>query len=275
VLARTKTHLEIYQVKGKDNTQDIKDKCNALFNDKGIEFDHIIITDVKLPYEIAGLLDQKAQFGSLNDYEKTRHEFDLRVINDEEELELIKQQKMEERDSVTEEFQKEYATLERELKLVEAYASKAVEEIRAKQSAKEKSIATESKLTAAQIRAETEIIKAKMLADGKAQSIIIQAENEAYCSVKLAEQMNAVADKNAEAIRVEGEAEGQLTKVMQSRRMYEYLNKKLEVLLALAHNKNIKIYGNQSDDKITELAAYRLLNPGDINLQFKINQDKK
>jgi hypothetical protein len=48
---------------------------------------------VRLPNEIAQPLDQKAQYGSMNDFERTRHEYDMRVLNDNKELEIIKQMK--------------------------------------------------------------------------------------------------------------------------------------------------------------------------------------
>ena len=51
-----------------------------------------------LPADIAGPLDQKAQFGSMNEYERTKQEYDIRILNDNMELELLKQKKMEERD---------------------------------------------------------------------------------------------------------------------------------------------------------------------------------
>lgn len=53
VLARIKTHLEIYQIKGKDHTHDIMSFLNENFKLKGLEFTRVIVTDVKLPSEIA------------------------------------------------------------------------------------------------------------------------------------------------------------------------------------------------------------------------------
>jgi regulator of protease activity HflC (stomatin/prohibitin superfamily) len=93
VLARGKTHLEVYLLR-KDHTHDILDFLNKMFESKGLEFTRIIITNVKLPEEIAKPLDYKAQYGSMNEYEKTRHEFDIRLLNDDREIELIHQRKV-------------------------------------------------------------------------------------------------------------------------------------------------------------------------------------
>ena len=90
VLIRSKTHLEVYQIKGKTNTQEMKDFLNQMFGPKGLEFLDIIITEVLLPEEVKQPLDLKAQFNSFNEMERERYNFDMRLINDSEALELIK-----------------------------------------------------------------------------------------------------------------------------------------------------------------------------------------
>lgn len=69
------------------------DFLNKMFENKGLEFTRIIVQNVKLPTEIAQPLDQKAQYGSMNDFERSKHEYDMRVLNDNKELEIIKQTK--------------------------------------------------------------------------------------------------------------------------------------------------------------------------------------
>ena len=48
----------------------------------------------------------KAQFGSLNAMEREKYNFDMRIIDDEEELELLRQRRYEQRDSINEDFSK-------------------------------------------------------------------------------------------------------------------------------------------------------------------------
>lgn len=52
VLIRSKTHLEVYQIKGKTNTSEMKEYLNAMFGPKGLEIVSIIITEVNLPEDI-------------------------------------------------------------------------------------------------------------------------------------------------------------------------------------------------------------------------------
>lgn len=131
MLIRGKTHLEVYQIKGKTNTQEMKEFLNEMFGSKGLEFLDIIVTEVLLPEEIKQPLDMKAQFGSLNEMEREKYKFDMQIINDEEELELLKQRKYENRDSIDEEFSKQITLEKRELEVVKANALKTVAETKA------------------------------------------------------------------------------------------------------------------------------------------------
>ncbi len=89
-------------------------------------------------------------------------------------------------------------------------------------------------------------------------------ESDAECEVMMAEVIHKVADKRAEKIKLEGQAEGELAKVYEMERKYEYLNLKLNVTKNLGRNPNVKIYGNASDNAINQMAAYRLLHPKDF-----------
>lgn len=104
---------------------------NDMFAAKGLEFTDIIITEVLLPDEIKQPLDMKAQYGSLNEMEREKYKFQMRLIDDEEELQLLKQRKTEMRDSVNESFSKQITLCSRELEVVRANANKAVAEIKA------------------------------------------------------------------------------------------------------------------------------------------------
>ena len=69
----------------------MKQFLNDMFASKGLEFTDIIITEVLLPDEIKTPLDMKAQFGSLNEMEKEKYNYDMKLIDDAEALELLKQ----------------------------------------------------------------------------------------------------------------------------------------------------------------------------------------
>ena len=74
--------------------------------------------------------------------------------------------------------------------------------------------------------------------------------------------MLEVADMKADTINTIGNGEAAISNVMQSRRKYEHLNKKLEVISAFRDNKNLKIFGDQKDDVLSQMAAYRISQDG-------------
>jgi hypothetical protein len=78
-----------------------------------------------------GPLDRKAQYASLNEMEREKYNYQMRLIDDDETLQLLKQRKTEQRDSLNEEFSKKITLTSRELSIVKANALKSVAEIKA------------------------------------------------------------------------------------------------------------------------------------------------
>lgn len=82
-----------------------------------------------MPEEIKQPLDLKAQFASLNEKEREQYNYDMRLIDDDEELQALKQRRYEQRDSIKEDFSKQLTLSERELEVIRANAKKSVAEI--------------------------------------------------------------------------------------------------------------------------------------------------
>lgn len=117
-----------------------------MFSNKGLEFLDIIITEVTLPEEIKQPLDLKAQFGSLNEMEREKYNFEMKKIDDSEELEALRQRRYEQRDSINEDFSKQITLNRRELDTVRANAKKAVAEINAQADAQQAQIQADAEL---------------------------------------------------------------------------------------------------------------------------------
>lgn len=92
---------------------------NKMFENKGLEFTRIILENVRLPQDIAKPLDQKAQYQSMNEYEKTKQEYEMRVLNDTKELEIIKQMRTQQRIQQNEEMTRKLNIIERDLKIIQ------------------------------------------------------------------------------------------------------------------------------------------------------------
>jgi hypothetical protein len=174
LIARGKTYLEVNQIKGKDQTQEIIDFLNKMFENKGLEFTRIILQNVRLPEDIAKPLDQKAQYGSMNEYEKTKQEYEIRVLGDSKYLEIIKQVRTQQRLQQNEDMNRLLAITERDLKIIQTEGAKSVSEINEKTKAEELRIKATSELKAAEIRAQTEVLKSKLNAQGFAEAKLTQ-----------------------------------------------------------------------------------------------------
>lgn len=94
VLARSKTYLEAYNIKGKEHTNEMVRYLNSLFESKGIEIRSVIITNVVIDNAITNMLEEKATYtAALNALEKKKYIFEVRVLNDEQEY-VLKEEKM-------------------------------------------------------------------------------------------------------------------------------------------------------------------------------------
>jgi hypothetical protein len=82
----------------------------------------------------------------MNEYERTRHGFDIRCLNDNQELALYKIRKQYERAEVTQSFKKSYALNERELLITQSETSKSVASIDETTETEKKRIDAESEL---------------------------------------------------------------------------------------------------------------------------------
>lgn len=101
----------------------------------------------------------KAQYGSLNEMEREKYSFQMKLIDDEEALQLLKQRKTEARDSINEDFSKQITLASRDLEVVRANAKKSVAEINANSKAEQAQITADSELQNETIKGETLVTK--------------------------------------------------------------------------------------------------------------------
>lgn len=155
---------------------------------------------------------------------------------------------------------RQLAITERDLKIIQTEGAKSVSEINEKTKAEELRIKATSELKAAEIRAQTEVLKSKLNAQGEAEAKLTQVQADGQCTKVMAETESVVALKNAEAIKIMGEGEAALKNVLGLRRLYTFLNSKLEVIRQMSQNPNLKIIGKSDDSNLSQLAAYSIMN---------------
>ena len=148
------------------------------------------------------------------------------------------------RDSVNEDFSKQITLTSRELEVVRANASKAVAEINAQSKAETAQIRADADLQDATIKGETLVTKTKDETKGQCEAQMVHIDSVNTCNKQIAAKMLEIANLKADTINTVGNGEAQISAVMASRRKYEYLGKKLDVIKAFKDNKNLKIFGD-------------------------------
>ena len=126
--------------------------------------------------------------------EREKYNFEMRVINDDEELELLRQRKYEQRDSINEDFSKTLVLEKRELEVIRANAQKSVAEIKGTGEAEQAQILAESELKNEQIKGDTLIIKYRDTTIGETEAIKIKNEAKNVCNKNLSAKMLEIAD---------------------------------------------------------------------------------
>lgn len=265
VLARSYTHLDTYSLKGSHHAHSMVNYLNEIFTPLGLKCLNVIIPQVLLPEDLALKLQEKTSYYAKNRMEVTKQKYDLKVIYDDQENELIKQNKAMERLKEQTVFEQKKGEIVKDHKKIIADTEKIVAELSQKKESKVLEIHANAELAAEEIRAMTRQIEAKIIAEGTSECEKLKAENEAILSIKEAEIVKAVAEKKAEAARIEGETEQKISDMIARKRTYDIKMKKLSILNALASNPNLAIYGKQNDTMITQMAAFRLIDKDNMN----------
>lgn len=193
------------------------DYMNSIFDNKGIEVKSVIITNVTLPKPIADNLETKTTFASKNTLARKAQSYNLRVMNDNQTLQLIHQQKIQERQAEKEQFERQKAEVLKEHNLILADTKKLLAEIESKSIAAVSQIIATGELEAQQIISETKVIRARILAEGRAKANQIEADIDNYVLTKKAETEKKVAEYKSKEIKVTGAAEAQLAKLLENR----------------------------------------------------------
>ena len=63
---------------------------NQIFENKGVVIESVIITNVILPRDVADPLEEKTTYASKNTLERKKQSYELRCINDKEEIDLLR-----------------------------------------------------------------------------------------------------------------------------------------------------------------------------------------
>lgn len=89
---------------------------------------------------------------------------------------------------------------------------------------------------------------------------MIEVEAKNSCNIKIAKKMQEIAQMKADTIDCKAENEAKITSVMEARRKYEHLDAKVDVISSFKDNANLKVFGDNNDNVLSQMAAYRITN---------------
>ncbi|KAJ0390395.1 hypothetical protein ATCC90586_011828 [Pythium insidiosum] len=225
-------------------TEDIRNNLNRQFNTYGVEITSVAITDVKLPATFQEQMESRTTHLSAIKEQNMKQMSDMQLLQYKEEIDMTKLKRkmmlMEEEQT----GKAKCAEIQKEIDLINADIKVVQQQIDQETKVKCNNVNVEAELKMAEIRAERERIAAEIAAHCDAEIELLRAEKEA---VEM--QLKAVVDElrvsgEAKAAEIVARAEGSAAKKLEKIRAHEISMQRLEMLAALAKNKNVVVSGD-------------------------------
>jgi regulator of protease activity HflC (stomatin/prohibitin superfamily) len=248
-LVRSVTHDKAYELRGSRASAFIK-SLNDKFEKFGINFSDATITNVSLPQDLAQTLETETTYDSKQKEELKSHQYELKLLNDQADLQLKELRAKNEREVQDETAKKERALIKRAQAEIEAQKQKEIQIIKAESEAAVLKYKAESEYINAKIEGEKEAALLILKAEGDSQAGKIRADQQAQVEEKRSAADLIAAQNRAKALEVEADAEAKAASQLREKREYEIAMKRLEVMEKLAQNTKLVISG-QNGDKIS------------------------
>jgi len=110
-----------------------------------------------------------------------------------------------------------------------------------------------------EIIAEANLIETAIIANSKAQAAKIKAEADAYALKTTTEAEKENAEIVAQAITIEGSIEQALMKGSKKKRKHMQIMSRLDAMSGLANNNRAIIYGDQGNNLMANIEAYKMV----------------
>jgi len=224
-----------------------------------VEFKSLIITNVQLPNEVANSIQDKTIFQFRNTLERKKQSYELRTINDTEEIALIKEIRRQERQAEEENYKKTEADKQREMGNIKAKKEKIVAEINENAKALISNIDATADLKYSEIQAEARLIENDLVAQGRKDAAQKKAEADALAVKTTTEAEKEAAKIKAQAIALDGEAEKILKETYVKKREHLQRLEKIKSVAALSGNSKVAIFGDQKDNLMAQVQSFKMI----------------
>jgi len=249
LLVRGKTHLDIYTLRGTQATGMIT-QLDAKFQFTGVKFQDCKITGVWLPPDLAATLENTTKVKSRLQTEKKEHEYKVMMKKQRLEIDIEGVRRKNDQQMVTAQGEKRMALVEQEQSKLKALEDRDVERLRVEEETIVKLRRAEAELNRA--KAEAAKLRVETMNDAKKEEQRIHMEADMDTKMKITDAMGdlQVALKEADALRLEADAEKKGRSLLAAKRQHELAMEEKKILQDLAMNGKFNLIGESADSVI-------------------------
>eukprot|EP01083_Nonionella_stella_P090375 252478_1 len=257
-IARKRKYNQIYDLMNTREDEQLKNsmrRMNANLLEYGVEVNHITITNVHLPGNVAKTMEIAAAWASKNSFIAIKQDYELLKIDNIEQRAMQIQKVAEEREQTRVEYEKKIAMANANLKKIQAETDKIVAEISEQTDANALEILTKSELEVAKSDASKDVELDKIEALGSAEVQKLISETRASIKALRAKTDLAVASNKAKALSFRSSAEHTAARHLKQRRTFERKMQQFKALRNLAENDNVCLSGSNTNNLLASILS--------------------
>lgn len=260
-LIRTCAHTEVYELKGgaDKRVRDSMHELNKKFQEFGVKFSRMAITDVKFTANLQALLQSVTNFESQNKEEIKRQKHNMDEIENKRNRTITELEQRHRRliqDAKATRTRVEISRSEMEVQYNKESAVKLTQE---KQSMTTRCMEASSKLATAEATGNRNKEESLAVIRAKESQTKITVTQECESSIFAAKARLQAAEAQRDAVIIDAQAEKAAAAKLKVMREHELRMAKMEVMQAMAANNKIVISGEQGDKLINELMDSSIL----------------
>mmetsp|Transcript_8590 Transcript_8590/g.12664 ORF Transcript_8590/g.12664 Transcript_8590/m.12664 type:complete len:400 (-) Transcript_8590:17-1216(-) len=251
-LVRATSHDRVYELRS-SGASEFLERLNDKFTCFGVKFTDATITNVILPPELASTLQNETTYDSKQKEEVKSHQFQIKLLNDEADLEMKQLKAENHREAQDEVARKARTLIKKQQQEIEAQRKKQLAIIKAEEEAATRKYKAQSELSNAKIQGEKEAAEITLKAEGQAQAERIEIDQYAEVELTKSRARLAASANHAKALEVEADIEEKAAIQLKERRAHDIAMRKMDALQGMAKSGKIVISGEHGDRVIKEI----------------------
>jgi len=252
LLVRKRTHKEVYSLRGDREHNSVKgmlEGLNKKFEECGVTFSSVKITDVMLPDKLADCLESTTKLHLSMARQIRQNEYEMVLIKQESEMAIEEARRKQEQALILESGRKRRAELEFEQRSVKAEEDGRTSLIQAEEKQEVGLLESNAELRRRKVELETWRIDELAEAGARSRTKKIEADQLEEQQIVEAESFQEEMIYDAGVLKAEASTERQAAKLLQHKRKHDYELTEKKILGMLAQDGSFNLIG-PSGDKI-------------------------